>query len=65
MSAYPRIPIPASLKPTTPTAPHTVMFARVDDPEHNRLRRMITRDFTSGAASDRPKIQEMATTSTK
>ena len=23
-----------------------VVFARIDDPEHNRLRRMMTRDFT-------------------
>lgn len=37
-----------------------VIFARIDDPEHNRLRRMMTRDFTfRRAESMRPQIQEM------
>ncbi len=37
-----------------------VMFARMDDPEHNRLRRMMTRDFTlRRAEAMRPKIQEL------
>jgi len=52
--------IPASLKPTSPDSATPVMFARVDDPEHNRLRRMITRDFTfRRCEAMRPKIQEM------
>jgi cytochrome P450 len=35
-----------------------VVFARIDDPEHNRLRRMMTRDFTfRRAESMRPQIQ--------
>jgi cytochrome P450 len=37
-----------------------VIFARVDDPEHNRLRRMMTRDFTfRRAESMRPQIQRL------
>jgi cytochrome P450 len=37
-----------------------VIFARIDDPEHNRLRRMMTRDFTfRRAEAMRPRIQEM------
>jgi cytochrome P450 len=37
-----------------------VVFARVDDPEHNRLRRMMTRDFTFRRAQEmRPQIQEL------
>jgi cytochrome P450 len=37
-----------------------VVFARVDDPEHNRLRRMMTRDFTfRRAEAMRPQIQEL------
>jgi len=52
--------IPASLKPTNPDSTTPVMFARVDDPEHNRLRRMITRDFTfRRCEAMRPQIQEM------
>jgi cytochrome P450 len=52
--------IPASLKPTSPDNTTPVMFARVDDPEHNRLRRMITRDFTfRRCEAMRPQIQEM------
>jgi cytochrome P450 len=52
--------IPASLKPTSPDSTTPVMFARVDDPEHNRLRRMITRDFTfRRCEAMRPQIQEM------
>ncbi|MDT5072724.1 MAG: hypothetical protein QOH82_2044, partial [Mycobacterium sp.] len=35
-----------------------VIFARLDDPEHNRLRRMMTSDFTfRRAAQMRPRIQ--------
>jgi len=37
-----------------------VVFARIDDPEHNRLRRMMTRDFTfRRAESMRPQIEEL------
>jgi cytochrome P450 len=37
-----------------------VLFARIDDPEHNRLRRMMTRDFTFRRAQEmRPQIQEL------
>lgn len=36
-----------------------VIFPRIDDPEHNRLRRMMTREFTfRRAAAMRPQIQE-------
>ena len=36
------------------------IFARIDDPEHNRLRRMMTRDFTfRRAQAMRPQIQEL------
>ncbi|SBS76730.1 Cytochrome P450-SU2 [uncultured Mycobacterium sp.] len=37
-----------------------VIFARIDDPEHNRLRRMMTRDFTFRRAEEmRPRIQHL------
>ncbi|MGD9622924.1 MAG: cytochrome P450 [Mycolicibacterium sp.] len=37
-----------------------VIFARIDDPEHNRIRRMMTSDFTFRRADAmRPKIQEL------
>jgi cytochrome P450 len=37
-----------------------VIFARIDDPEHNRLRRMMARDFTwRRAEAMRPPIQEL------
>ncbi|HEY0227574.1 MAG TPA: cytochrome P450 [Mycobacterium sp.] len=52
--------IPASLKPESPDSTVPVMFARVDDPEHNRLRRMMTRDFTfRRCEAMRPQIQEL------
>ena len=36
------------------------IFARIDDPEHNRLRRMMARDFTfRRAQAMRPQIQEL------
>ena len=45
--------MPAGTDDNTP-----VMFARIDDPEHNRLRRMMTRDFTFRRADGmRPQIQ--------
>jgi cytochrome P450 len=37
-----------------------VIFPRIDDPEHNRLRRMMTRDFTfKRAEAMRPQIQDL------
>jgi cytochrome P450 len=37
-----------------------VVFARIDDPEHNRVRRMMTRDFTfRRAQAMRPQIQQL------
>lgn len=40
------------------TAP--VIFPRIDDPEHNRLRRMMTKDFTfKRVETMRPQIQEL------
>ena len=37
-----------------------MIFARIDDPEHNRLRRMMTRDFTfRRAEAMRPQIQDL------
>jgi cytochrome P450 len=37
-----------------------IIFARIDDPEHNRLRRMMTRDFTwRRCEAMRPQIQEL------
>jgi cytochrome P450 len=52
--------IPASLKPTSRDSTTPVLFARVDDPEHNRLRRMIMRDFTfRRCEAMRPQIQEL------
>jgi cytochrome P450 len=52
--------IPAALKPESSDSTVPVMFARIDDPEHNRLRRMMTRDFTfRRCEAMRPRIQEM------
>jgi cytochrome P450 len=43
---------------TTPDQTVPLMFPRLDDPEHNRLRRMMTRDFTfRRAEAMRPQIQ--------
>jgi cytochrome P450 len=51
--------IPDSMK-TSPSDDMPVIFPRIDDPEHNRLRRMMTRDFTfRRAEAMRPQIQEM------
>jgi cytochrome P450 len=37
-----------------------LIFPRLDDPEHNRIRRMMTRDFTFRRAdATRPQIQEL------
>jgi cytochrome P450 len=52
--------IPASMKPASPDSATPVMFARVDDPDHHRLRRMMTRDFTfRRCEAMRPQIQEL------
>ncbi|MFZ1175537.1 MAG: cytochrome P450, partial [Mycobacterium sp.] len=52
--------IPASLKPASADSTTPVMFARIDDPEHHRLRRMITRDFTfRRCEAMRPQIHEL------
>jgi cytochrome P450 len=52
--------IPASIMPTGPDNETAVMFARIDDPEHHRLRRMLTKDFTFRRADGmRPQVQEI------
>jgi cytochrome P450 len=49
-----------SITPTGADDHTPVMFARIDDPEHHRLRRMMTRDFTFRRADGmRPQIQEI------
>src|ERR1700742_1126390 len=49
--------IPAAMKPTGGDDA-AVMFPRIDDPEHHRLRLMMTRDFTvRRAEAMRPQIQ--------
>jgi len=43
-----------------PDADVPLVFARMDDPEHNRLRRMMTSDFTARRVTEmRPHIQEL------
>ena len=53
--------IPDELKPMGVRRQHTGRSSpRIDDPEHNRLRRMMTRDFTfRRAEAMRPQIQEL------
>jgi cytochrome P450 len=52
------LPAEMAAKPEDDSVP--VVFARIDDPEHNRLRRMMTRDFTfRRAQAMRPQIQEL------
>ena len=52
--------IPDSIMPSDSEDNVPVMFARVDDPEHHRLRRMLTSNFTfRRSESMRPQIQEM------
>ncbi|KKC06037.1 cytochrome P450 [Mycobacterium nebraskense] len=52
--------IPDSMMPTDADNKVPVMFARADDPEHQRLRRMMTSNFTfRRCESMRPHIQEM------
>ena len=51
--------IPDFMKPQS-TENTPVMFARVDDPEHHRLRRMVTTNFTFRRTEVmRPQIQEL------
>jgi cytochrome P450 len=52
--------IPGLLKPAGPDSAAPVLFPRIDDPEHHRLRRMMTRDFTfRRCEAMRPQIQEL------
>ncbi len=52
--------IPDSIMPKDEENKVPVMFARTDDPEHQRLRRMMTTNFTfRRCESMRPQIQEM------
>lgn len=52
--------IPAAIRPSGPGGTAPVMFARVDDPEHHRLRRMVTASFTfRRCEAMRPTIQEL------
>ncbi|OBH50901.1 cytochrome [Mycobacterium mantenii] len=52
--------IPDSILPTDADNKVAVMFARTDDPEHHRLRRMMTSNFTfRRCESMRPHIQDM------
>ena len=50
--------IPNSIKPQGSDSTTPVMFARIDDPEHHRLRRMVAGDFTFRRTDAmRPQIQ--------
>jgi cytochrome P450 len=52
--------IPDAIKPSGPGANKPVMFARTDDPEHHRLRRMMTGQFTFRRTDAmRPQIQQL------
>jgi len=52
--------IPDSIKPSGADNNVPVIFARTDDPEHHRLRRMLTGNFTfRRCESMRPQIQEL------
>jgi cytochrome P450 len=53
--------IPDSIKPSSGADNNVpVIFARIDDPEHHRLRRMLTGNFTfRRCESMRPQIQEL------
>jgi cytochrome P450 len=52
--------LPDFVKPTGTDDGAPVIFPRIDDPEHNRLRRMMTRDFTyRRAEAMRPQIQDL------
>ena len=52
--------IPDAMMPTDSENNIPVMFARTDDPEHHRIRRMMTSNFTfRRCEAMRPQIQEM------
>ena len=52
--------IPEAMTPTGEDNDQAVLFPRTDDPEHNRLRRMLTRDFTVRRAKEMaPEIQQL------
>ena len=52
--------IPDAMMPSDSDNNIPVMFARTDDPEHHRLRRMLTSNFTfRRCEAMRPQIQEM------
>jgi cytochrome P450 len=52
--------IPETMTPTGEDNDQAVLFPRTDDPEHNRLRRMLTRDFTVRRAKEMaPEIQKL------
>jgi cytochrome P450 len=52
--------IPEAMLPKDSENNTPIMFARVDDPEHHRIRRMLTRDFTFRRVDAmRPQIQEI------
>lgn len=52
--------IPEAIMPTDADHNVPVMFARTDDPEHHRLRRMLTSNFTfRRCEAMRPQIQEL------
>lgn len=52
--------IPEAIMPTDANNNIPVMFARTDDPEHHRLRRMLTGNFTfRRCEAMRPRIQQM------
>ncbi len=52
--------LPEALRAKSSDDDVPVVFARIDDPEHNRLRRMMTRDFTFRRAETmRPQIQDL------
>jgi cytochrome P450 len=53
--------IPDSIKPSSDADNNVpVIFARTDDPEHHRLRRMLTSNFTfRRCESMRPQVQEL------
>jgi cytochrome P450 len=52
--------IPEAIMPSDADNNIPVMFARTDDPEHHRLRRMLTSNFTfRRCEAMRPQIQEM------
>jgi cytochrome P450 len=52
--------LPEAITPSGEEADVPVFFARTDDPEHNRLRRMLTRDFTVRRAKEMaPDIQKL------